>query len=145
MQEAQTETALAPVSSDKGLARIQLNPSVSSAITLAGCHSFRDVDFIDLIDELDKLTTKEKNHVSHSEATLLTQSYILDALFHHLCRMSLKGGYTNNFRPEFLELALKTQRHYRATLETLKNVQSTDRKKFPDNELEVNDDGTMDR
>lgn len=145
MQKTQTETTPVPTSSDKVLARIRLDPSVSSAITLSGCHGFNDVDFHDLIDELDRLTLRGKNHVSHSEATLLTQSCILDALFHHLCRMSLNNPYSKNFRPEFLELALKTQRHYRATLETLKNVQSSEKNNFQPNELEVNNDAAMDR
>ncbi len=139
MEEIETK------SDPKVWAKMALDPLIPAALTIQDYSIVKDLSFPELLRELQAITYSKKTAPKVPEILLLGQAYVLDVIFGHLCRMALPNGKGGSLRTEYLELALKTQRHCRSTLESLKNVEAPERKKFPPNELEINEDAALDR
>ena len=112
------------------MAEFILQPATQSVITLKHLTEQRwDVSPYALADELQKLLQPLHNENHHNaEDVLMAQSYVLDALFNTLCREAFATKQQRN-RFQYLGTALKAQKQFRNTIETLHVMQKNNNKR----------------
>jgi hypothetical protein len=125
------ESVPAPLKPDDGtadiFAQVALHPTLQAANTIQSYSKAMDgapLDLEALIGELGKqVTALSGGDLARTEAMLIAQAHLLDAIFNNLARRAA----AQEFLPQIdglLRLALKAQSQCRATLETLAAIKN---------------------
>ena len=123
---ASEQSELSPEQKNAALARYILNPASRAATTLQEMEGWQ-IDSYTLSKELEKITTLKEGDLSRAEEMLMSQGIILDGIFNSMIRAALAGGPSANIDTCYLDLALRSQKQARQTVETLKAL----REKIP--------------
>lgn len=112
---------------------VLLSPQLSSALALEGILSevrFTDdgnyqVEVADIFCELTEqiVEISKSNDMQRAQEILISQATTLDVLFGHFLQKGLRSNSKEHMET-FMNMALKTQRQSRATLETLGKIKN---------------------
>jgi len=106
------------------MAQVHLHPITQSASTVKVYNKSANLDLLALTGELAKQTEAVSGgDLKRSEAMLVGQAHVLDAIFNNLARRAINSEYLNQF-DVYLKLGLRAQSQCRSTWEAISAIQN---------------------